>query len=49
VWVANSGDGTVSRIEPFTAIVVATIKLGKRPTGIAFAQGKVWITVDRPE
>jgi YVTN family beta-propeller protein len=49
VWVANSGDGTVSRVEPLTATVVTTITLGERPTGIALGGGKVWVTVDRPE
>jgi len=29
--------------------VVATIKLGKRPTGIAVGGGKVWVSVDRRE
>lgn len=35
VWVANSGDGTVSRIDADTAEVVATIELGGSPEEVA--------------
>jgi YVTN family beta-propeller protein len=45
VWVANAGDGTVSRIDPRTARVVATIQVGHRPQGVAVAGGAVWVTV----
>ncbi len=45
VWVANSGDGTVSRIDPTTSKVVATIPVGNNPRGIAVGDGKVWVTV----
>ena len=45
VWVANSGDGTVSRIDPTTSKVVATIRVGNSPRGIAVGGGKVWVTV----
>jgi YVTN family beta-propeller protein len=57
VWVANSGDGTVSRIEPATNQVVATIDVGERPTHIAadalaasdvgVYAGAVWVTTPR--
>lgn len=47
VWVANSGDGTVSRIDPRTNHVIATIPVGHRPQGIAIAAGAVWVTVRR--
>ena len=33
VWVANAGDGTVSRIDPETRRIVATIRLGASPEG----------------
>ena len=45
VWVANSGDGTVSRIDPSTNSVVATIRVGNSPLGIAVGAGYVWVTV----
>jgi YVTN family beta-propeller protein len=45
IWVANSGDGTVSRIDPATNAVTKTISVGHRPLGVAFANGLVWVTV----
>ncbi len=48
VWVACSGDGTVSRIDPATAEVVETIAVGNRPVGIAAGAGSVWVTVQEP-
>jgi YVTN family beta-propeller protein len=44
VWVANSGDGTVSRIDPETREVVTTIEVGGAPEEIVagdFATGRV--------
>jgi YVTN family beta-propeller protein len=35
VWVANAGEGTVSRIDPETRTIVATIRLGASPETIA--------------
>jgi YVTN family beta-propeller protein len=43
VWIANSGDETVSRIDPQTNQVVATIKVGKKPLSIAVGAGAVWV------
>ena len=48
VWVANTGDGTVSRIDPATKKVVKTIDVGNRPVGIAVAADLVWVTVQEP-
>jgi YVTN family beta-propeller protein len=45
VWVANSYSGTISRIDPATNRVVATIRVGYEPTHFAFARGKVWVTL----
>ena len=43
VWVANSGDGTVSRIDPRTnATTVVRVLPG--PTGVVVAAGSVWVT-----
>jgi YVTN family beta-propeller protein len=49
VWVANANDHTISRIDPKTNDVTATIKLGNvTPRGIAVGEGKVWVTVQAP-
>ncbi len=45
VWVTNSADGTVSRIDSETNRVVATIRTGHSPTGVAFGNGLVWVSV----
>ena len=39
VWVANAGDGTVSRIDPRRHAVAETIEVGGAPAGIAVAGG----------
>ncbi len=43
VWVANTQDDTVSRIDPRSAAVTQTIPVGAGPTGIAAAGGAVWV------
>lgn len=43
VWVANSGDGTVSRIDPATNRVVATIGVGGHPSRLTADSGVVWV------
>lgn len=45
IWVANSSDGTLSRIDPETNSVVETIEVGHRPLGITVGNGLVWVTV----
>ena len=42
VWVANTGDNTLSRIDPATR-QVHTIGLGVTPTGVATGLGGVWV------
>jgi Tol biopolymer transport system component len=44
VWVANSADGSVSRIAPETGTVTKTIMVGDRLGGIAYGAGSVWVT-----
>ena len=46
VWVANSGDGTVTRINPSTSKPIATIPVGGSPQALTIADGRVWVTVD---
>ena len=43
VWVANSLDATVSRIDPQTNAVVQTIDVGNGPIGIVYGSGSVWV------
>ncbi|HZJ51832.1 MAG TPA: ABC transporter substrate-binding protein [Actinomycetota bacterium] len=43
VWVANSGDGTVSRIDPSSKVRIDTIQVGAEPSGIAFGYGQLWV------
>jgi YVTN family beta-propeller protein len=45
VWVANSGDSTVSRFHPTTLEdgPLRTISVGSRPTGIAYGAGDIWV------
>ena len=45
VWVANSLDGTVTRVDPQTNKVVATIKLGHTPSWVAIGGGRIWVSV----
>lgn len=43
LWVANTGDDTVSRIDPDTRSVVQTIEVGNWPGGLATGFGSVWV------
>ena len=46
VWVANYGDGTISRIDPDTS-QVQSIEVGAHPTHIALdAEGSLWIVTE---
>jgi YVTN family beta-propeller protein len=49
VWIANSRDGTVSRIDPQSNHVIATIRVGHSPQGIAVGAGSVWVSVQARE
>ncbi len=44
VWVTNSTDRTISRIDLKTNNVVATIPIGWEPNGVAAERGVVWVT-----
>jgi YVTN family beta-propeller protein len=48
VWVVNSKAGTLSRIDPETDEVQDTVELGNAPSGIVFADGLIWVTVQTP-
>ena len=42
-WVANSAEGTVSRVEAGSS-TAQPIQVGADPTGVAFGAGAVWVT-----
>ena len=45
VWVTNHGDGTVSRIDPQTSLIVAKpIPVGLSPVWLAVGEGAVWVS-----
>ena len=44
IWVANEGDGTVSRIDPATNKALV-IKVGSEPDAIAAGEGAVWVVI----
>jgi YVTN family beta-propeller protein len=44
VWVANSHDGTVSRIDASRDVVTATLGVGHGPSGLAVSPQAVWVT-----
>ena len=44
VWVVNSLDGTVSRIDPETNAVAAAIPTGNGPTSVAVDDRSVWVS-----
>ena len=43
LWVANSLDSTVSKVDPTSGSVAATIPVGSGPSAIATAEGSVWV------
>jgi YVTN family beta-propeller protein len=43
VWVSNTLDGTISRVDP-RHTTVEPIRVGPDPAGIAFGSGAVWVT-----
>jgi YVTN family beta-propeller protein len=45
VWVANSGEATVSRFNPstFEEGPLRSPSVGRRPMGIAFGEGAIWV------
>ena len=48
IWVVNGGDGIVSRVDPITLQVTATIPVGPRPYSLAVDEAAVWVTVLGP-
>ena len=42
VWIPNLGDGTITRIDPATATVVGTFRVGPKPFVLTVGFGDVW-------
>ncbi|MGH3124055.1 MAG: YncE family protein, partial [Streptosporangiaceae bacterium] len=45
VWVASTGAGTLSRIDPRRDVVAATVRVGVRPYAVAAGPQGVWAAV----
>jgi YVTN family beta-propeller protein len=45
VWVSNEYDGTVTSVDPKLGTVLARVKVGSRPQGIALVGGALWVGV----
>jgi YVTN family beta-propeller protein len=43
LWVANTTDGDVTRIDPETFAAVDTVEVGASPAGIAAGFGSIWV------
>lgn len=44
LWVTNPAAGTVSRLDPDSRSVDATIEVGGQPSGVVVAGGSVWVS-----
>ncbi len=45
IWVTSYDKGEVERVDPKSGAVVARIRVGGHPSGIAVGHGRVWVTV----
>jgi YVTN family beta-propeller protein len=43
VWVANAGQGSVSRVDPATNTVIRTVQVGRKPVRLAAGFGSIWV------
>jgi YVTN family beta-propeller protein len=43
MWVANSLSNTISRIDPDSLTVTATIEVGEGPAAVTVGGGAVWV------
>jgi len=44
VWVVNRDDNSITRIDPESNRVLATIRVGKKPLGVEAGEGLIWVT-----
>jgi YVTN family beta-propeller protein len=45
VWVASTAAGTLTRVDPGTARVTATVRVGERPYAVAASPQAIWVGV----
>jgi DNA-binding SARP family transcriptional activator/DNA-binding beta-propeller fold protein YncE len=45
VWVTSYEEGTVARIDPHTAQILKTIKIGGHPSAVVVARNRLWVSV----
>lgn len=45
VWATNYDEGTLVKIDPRTAQVVKSIRIGGHPSGVVVGRDRVWVTV----
>ena len=45
VWVASAAGGTIARIDPESATVTQTVRLGGRAEAIAYGSGALWVAL----
>jgi YVTN family beta-propeller protein len=43
IWVTNERSDTVSKIDPSTNLVTATVTVGDGPRGVAFDGNNIWV------
>jgi DNA-binding beta-propeller fold protein YncE len=43
IWIANPGEGNVTRLDPLTAEVIATVDIGGTPSVISVGPNYVWV------
>jgi len=48
LWVANTLDGTVAKVDPDRDEVLGTVPVGARPEGLAGTGDSVWISLKAP-
>ena len=47
IWAANNADGTVAQVDPQDGRVVGHVTVGHAPTDVAFADGNIWVSIQR--
>jgi hypothetical protein len=45
VWAAESGDGTVVRVDPARGTATDIVAVGHSPTDVAVGAGGVWVAI----
>ncbi len=43
IWIVNSDDNSISKMDIVTNAVVATVQVGEKPRGVAFDGTHIWV------